>query len=355
LTKIAVITDTHFGARGDSQIFLENQQRFFENVFFDKIDELDIKHILHLGDTFDRRKFVNYNVLEQTYSFYMDKIVDRNMEYHSIAGNHDVYYKNTNSTNSLDLLVSGKYPHFNLYTNEPKEIVIDGVKILMVPWVTSDNEENTLKMLRESNADIVAGHFEMKGFELHRGIVSQDGYEQKMFSQFEQVWSGHYHQSSKRDNIHYIGAPYEMDWSDCECWRGFSIFDTVDKSLTKIENPYKMFHKINYDDSDLRIEEIPELEFSNVKGAYIKIIIKNKTNPYMLDIFKDRLYQFNPADIKVIEDSLNLEGIADETLINEAKDTRQMLFDYVDGLETNIEQNKIKKFIEELYLEAVDI
>ena len=63
--KIAIITDTHFGAKGDSQIFLEHTFKFFEDVFFPTIKERGITNVLHLGDLMDRRKYVNFHTLHQ--------------------------------------------------------------------------------------------------------------------------------------------------------------------------------------------------------------------------------------------------------------------------------------------------
>jgi DNA repair exonuclease SbcCD nuclease subunit len=54
--KVAIITDQHFGARNDSNVFLDFFQKFYDNVFFPKLIEEKIDTVLILGDTFDRRK-----------------------------------------------------------------------------------------------------------------------------------------------------------------------------------------------------------------------------------------------------------------------------------------------------------
>ena len=54
--KIALITDTHFGARNDSIPFNDYFYKFYDNVFFPEIDKRGINTIIHLGDTMDRRK-----------------------------------------------------------------------------------------------------------------------------------------------------------------------------------------------------------------------------------------------------------------------------------------------------------
>ena len=60
--KIALITDTHFGARNDSIPFNDYFYKFYEDVFFPEIDKRGINTIIHLGDTMDRRKFVSYKI-----------------------------------------------------------------------------------------------------------------------------------------------------------------------------------------------------------------------------------------------------------------------------------------------------
>ena len=49
--KIAMITDTHFGARNDNLAFNEYFYKFWENVFFPYLDEHKIDTIIHLGDS----------------------------------------------------------------------------------------------------------------------------------------------------------------------------------------------------------------------------------------------------------------------------------------------------------------
>ena len=48
--KIAIITDTHFGARNDSVQFDEYFYQFYEGQFFPYLQKNNIKTVLHLGD-----------------------------------------------------------------------------------------------------------------------------------------------------------------------------------------------------------------------------------------------------------------------------------------------------------------
>ena len=105
--KIALITDTHFGARNDNLAFNEYFYKFWENTFFPYLDEHKIDTIIHLGDLMDRRKFVSYKIAKDLRERFILPIASRGIKMHIMAGNHDTYYKNTNEINSLYELLGG--------------------------------------------------------------------------------------------------------------------------------------------------------------------------------------------------------------------------------------------------------
>ncbi len=98
--NIAIINDTHFGIRNDSVYFLDKCLNYFESVFFPYIADNNITEIIHLGDFFDRRKYINFNTLTQVRKRFLEKIPN-SVNFRIIIGNHDTYYKNTNEINSL--------------------------------------------------------------------------------------------------------------------------------------------------------------------------------------------------------------------------------------------------------------
>ena len=54
-SKVAIITDTHWGARNDSQVFSNYFAKFYENVFFPTLEKRGIRTVIHMGDIVDRR------------------------------------------------------------------------------------------------------------------------------------------------------------------------------------------------------------------------------------------------------------------------------------------------------------
>lgn len=355
--KVAIICDTHWGARNDNAAFTEYFRKFYDEVFFPYLIENDIKTVLHLGDLIDRRKYINFVTAKAMTEIFIEPLFQNGIDMHLIIGNHDVYYKNTNSVNGVSQLYGDAsiYDNVFVYENEPVELTFDSLKILMVPWINSENYEASMRNINETDAQILMGHLEIKGFEMMRGQLCDHGFDKDTFKKFDAVYSGHFHHPSEYDNIKYLGAPYEMNWSDHGGRRGFHVLDTETRELTFIENPHMMFKKVFYDDADMTIEDVSNLETDQLTNSYLKVIIKNKTNPYIFDMYLDRIQQAGPADVKVVEDHMNLDIVDEDQLIDEAQDTYTILHQYVDGIETNVNKDNIKKVIADLYNEALSI
>lgn len=343
-----------FGARSDSKVFLEHQATFFEDQFFPYLKENNIDTILHLGDIFDRRKYINYYTFKRSKEFFFDHMKTNGIKMYAIVGNHDVYYTTTNEVNSVSLLLK-EYTNIEVYDSEPIELEFGSTTVLMCPWLTKDTTEAALKTIANSKAHIMCGHFDLKGFEMMRGVVSDHGFDHKQFSKFEAVYSGHYHHMSEYGNVKYLGAQYEMNWSDYGCKKGFHILDTETRELTFVENCNKIYHKLDYDDTDLAIDDIAGLDTSKLKDCFVKVIVKNRSNPYLYDLFLNRLNESGAADIKSVEDTLNLSSEGLEELMEEAKDTKDILHGYIDSVDTHIDKKKIKTVVDELYIEAMNI
>ena len=230
--KIAIITDQHFGARNDSIVFLDFYQKFYDEVFFPRLKEEKVDAVLILGDTFDRRKYLNFYTLKRAKEMFFEPLVNLGVDVHILAGNHDTYFKNTNDVNSVDLLLGEYGATINVIDN-PSEIYVGSHKICMMPWICPENYDSSMKMLKDTNATLCCGHFEIEGFQMYRGIVSDEGFDRSIFKKFDMLFSGHYHHRHHQDNIYYLGNPYELFWNDHNDPRGFHLFDFWDLKDTK--------------------------------------------------------------------------------------------------------------------------
>ena len=168
---------------------------------------------------------------------------------------------------------------------------------------------------------------------------------------YEIVISGHFHHKSSDGHIYYVGAPCEHTWSDYDDPRGFHIFDTKTRELEFIENPFKIHHKVIYDDKIDTLESIQSKDFGKYTSNLIKVVVQNKSNPFMFDIFMDRLYQANPLDVSIVE-NFNDTNISDEDVAENMDSTITLITKAVDNVETNLDKERLKGFMKDIYQEA---
>lgn len=350
--KVAIITDTHCGAGNDSTAFNEYFLKFYEQQFFPYLKDQNIKTVLHLGDVFDRRKYINFNTLHLWHERVfkpLHTLVDR---VDIIIGNHDTYFKNTNKVNSVTELLKS-YTKFNVYT-DPADVSVDNLSVLYLPWICEDNAEATLKALNESKSKLCMGHLELIGFEMYAGHLNVDkGIRAEIFDKFYMTLTGHFHQKSSRAGVHYLGAPYPMMWGDWNCPRGFHVLDTETLELTFIPNTFEIFQKVYYNDSQTTVDEMLSKDYSAISGCFVKVIVQTKNNPYGFDQFIENLQKFNPCDISVIDSSVDEMVLASEGDTDVTKDTLTILKEVVSGLETE-HKTQLTNFLSELYIEAIN-
>ena len=353
--KIALISDTHWGVKNDSPVMLNNMKEFLDKIFYPYLDSNNVSTVVHLGDLVDRRKYINIATAQRLREDFLEKIASRNIDFHIIAGNHDTYYKNTNNVNSLNELVRNQYPEFKVWDNKPVSWTFNNTQILLTPWICDENREASLRAINETRSSILFGHLELAGFPMYVGAPPSDGDDPNIFNKFDTVCSGHYHHRSSRSNIHYLGSPCEFTWADYNDKKGFHVFDTETRELEFIENPFTMFEKVWYDDATLGHE--PEgIDLSCFEGRHIKVIVKNKLDPYKFDMFISQLEKRGVHDLQVVEDHLNLNLEEDADIINEAEDTMSILRKYLTSMSANTDiKIRVEKIVSDLYMKAQTI
>ena len=347
--KIAIITDTHFGARNDNLNFNDYFYKFYDNIFFPTLKERGITTCVHMGDVTDRRKYISYRIANDFREKFVDRFKEMDIDLHIIIGNHDTYYKNTSEINSMQELVGSD--NFKIYVN-PEIVNFDGTPILFVPWINNNNYEVSMEALETANSDIIMGHLEISGFEMHKGQIAEGMFEKKLFNRFETVFSGHFHHKSDDGQIYYLGTPYEIFWNDYDDPKGFHIFDTETRELERIINPYTLFEKIYYDDTT---NDYKEHDVSKYKEKYVKLIVVNKKDLYQFDMFTDRLLKADAHEVKIIEDfsELDAKNVSDE-IVENTEDTMTLLEKYIDELDVTLDKKRLKNTMKSLYNEAQD-
>ncbi len=350
--KVAIITDTHFGARNDNDNFNEYFYQFYEGVFFPYLQTHNIKTVLHLGDLMDRRKYVSYKTAKDFRERFILPLKHLKVDFHCLVGNHDIYFKNTNDVNSLQELIGQTSNKFHLYA-DATEVNIGGLDILFMPWINQQNYIYSMGMIDETKAKVCMGHLEIKGFQMHKGQINDHGYDKELFKKFHTVFSGHFHHKSDDGQIYYLGNPYEIYWNDYNDKKGFHIFDTETLELERIVNPFRLHEKIYYDDSQ---EDYDKHDVKKYLKKYVKVIVVNKKDLYKFDMFMERLLKANAHEVKIVENftDAGADNVSDD-IVKYAEDTTTLLDKYIDELEIDLDKDRLKNTMRGLYNEAQDL
>ena len=342
--KIGILTDSHWGARKGSKLFQDYFELFYKNVFFPTLEQYGITTVIHMGDAFDSRKSIDYQSFEWAKRVVFEPL--SKYEVHLITGNHDCYYKNTNNVNSPNLLLQS-YPNVKTYSS-PTEIKVGNLNVLLLPWICMENEEQSLKLIKKTKCKIAMGHLELQGFRVNRSVVMEHGLEANIFKNFTKVFSGHYHTRSDNGTVFYLGNPYEMFWNDVNDPRGFTIFDTETLEHTPINNPYRLFYNIYYEDTPHQM-----FDASEYANKIVKVIVRKKSDTKQFEKFIDKLYASNVSELKIIENFQIQESEDFEAF--DSEDTMSILNRYIEEAEVNLDKSVVQKLLQEIYQEACEL
>ena len=346
--KIAIITDTHYGARKGSKLFHDYFEEFYKNIFFPTLDEQGIDTVVHMGDAFDSRKGIEFKSLDWAKRVVFNPLKERGIQVHLMVGNHDAYYKNTNEINAINLLLK-EYDNVKVYSSAT-EVELGNLKTLFIPWINEQNQNQTEKLIQKTSCKCAMGHLELQGFRINNQITMEHGMESKLFDKFTKVFSGHYHTRSDNGRIFYLGNPYEIYWTDVNDPRGFTVFDTETLEHYPVNNPYRIFYNIYYEDQDYQI-----FDTSEYKNKIVKLIVRKKSDIKKFEKFVDKLYSSGIADLKVVE-NFDFSSLTEEqSEVFESEDTLSILDRYIQETDTELDKSNIQSIIREIYQEACEL
>lgn len=348
--KIAFLTDQHFGVRNSNIFFMENQRKFYEKVFFPECEKRGITTILNGGDTWEDRKNLNTLAIKGAREMYFDECEKRGFKQYAILGNHDVMYRNTNEVHSMEIFADA-YEHLEVIY-DTAEIELGGRTFALVSWINNENFESRAEFIKNTKADVMLGHFEIKNFEMTRGNVATHGLEQDMFKHVPVVLSGHFHLSTKQGNILYLGNNTQTNFGDIDQKKGFWIIDTDTLEMEFIENPYNVYARV-YFDNDINIIDFDVSPYQDqIVVVYIKSYLD--VNQKKLNLFIDKLHRVVRSTTVQEMNTITADNASVDVDI-EAIDTVAVINSYIDSaIDDGDQRPKIKDMMHELYKEALN-
>jgi DNA repair exonuclease SbcCD nuclease subunit len=285
--KYALFTDLHLGVHQNS-ITWHNIALEWADWFIQELKSKDVKKIIFTGDFFHSRSEISVNTIQAAANF-LDKFKD--FKLYMIPGNHDCYYKDKANIHSLSILKG--YDNITVF-DEVSTLDIGEHKVTFCPWGYESEDID--------NCSALFGHFEIETFKMNAHKLCEVGVKPKdLLKKSPLIFSGHFHLNEEREykegKIIYVGSPFQLDFGERDCRKGYYILTFDDK--------------IKYDFYDNTISPVhKKILLSDIQDADLEKSCKAIANNFIKFVIDIKLEQ-NEID-KVIH---NLNSLKPQTLI----------------------------------------
>jgi len=213
--KAAICTDLHVGLKSNSVTHNEDCLNFI-TWFCDTAKQTGCETCLFLGDWHHHRATIN--VLSLGYSAKCLDILSKTFDVvYLLIGNHDLYFRDKRDTHSM--IWAKQYPNIVLI-NEVTEIG----DVTLVPWLVQNEYEG----LAKKSSKYLFGHLELPHFFMNSLVVMPDhgGLNLDHITNYEQVFSGHFHKRQFKKNVCYVGNCFPHNFADVgDDERGMGILE----------------------------------------------------------------------------------------------------------------------------------
>ena len=285
MSKVALVSDLHFGVKDSDRKFQDSQFAFMEQMVQNCKDR-GIEKIFVLGDLFDTRHAVNVLTVNRVVEFF--KSHEGEVIWYILLGNHDLYYKNSIDVSSMVVLDRIKYVNI---IDKPQMIG----DTLLLPWVT-DYEQFRNEVEEKLDCERMFGHLDVIGakMDIFNNRAEQGFDKAELFKHWKYIYTGHYHIHSETTQgdckLTYLGSPYQLNRSEIEP-KGFYILDTDIEDLKLVRNK----HCIEY--KKLKYPEMPENPEEFIRGHIIDVEISWEDSKYMSKVndYLEKLESYGPA------------------------------------------------------------
>ena len=221
-----LFTDTHFGWKNNSMNWLNSQMKFIYEQFIPtirKYKKKDKVRVIHLGDVFDSRSTVSTYVASKVVKAFKE-IRELCDEFVIVCGNHDFYSPNSDTVNTVELLMS----HIGIKIVD--QDIYESDNHCYIPWYVWQS-----KNLPNIESDYIFTHADIIGEGIPLGLNNKT------------IFSGHIHIPSERRGLYNLGSCYSLNFADSNSCRGFYVIENGKIEFIKNDLSIK-FHRIYNED-----------------------------------------------------------------------------------------------------------
>lgn len=354
IKRFFIISDTHFGVRSNSIEWMEIQKDYFKSWFIPHIKKMykPGDALIHCGDVFDSRQSMNLKVMNMAMEIFEE--ISKIMPVFMICGNHDIYYKTSNSVNSIKMF--NWLPNVHVYEEPVLLEINNGISTaLLMPWQDSHDDES--QIIQNNEADYLFCHTDFRGVKFNARVDVEDGNEIESVNQFKRVYSGHIHYAQKNQNIRMVGCPYPLTRSDNGNVKHFWILNFEnDTEEGTVNNHSPKFVKI-------KLEKALETTYEDMKlyvdNNFVDILVNSSWAAHFpfssfLEAFANIKYRKLNYIITSIGSDDETDGDYDEN--SEEVDLPTLIDLHIEGLSySELIKQKLKEVSRALYQKSLRV
>lgn len=220
--------------------------------------KLNVKYLICLGDVFESRVSQREDVLN-AFKVILDTINVYELKLFIIPGNHD---KTNYDSESSFLLPYETHPSVDL-VSDIGDVTISGVDLYFIPFFNDSEWLSRFDRISPvENKSILFTHIAVTGSVNNDGTHVSSSISPKIFSKFDKVFSGHYHNQQKvGKNFYHLPSLQQNNFGE-DSEKGFTVlYDDLSHELVK--SSFKEFVKIKID-----IDNVTDDELNSLKRKY---------------------------------------------------------------------------------------
>ena len=287
--KLLVFGDLHIGKKLSHVYFLDLDRKVIDSIC-EEVKKSRIDKIIFLGDFFHNRSESTPRAMGVAREV-LDKLNNLGIPIIMIIGNHDTYYNNKKDCNYYRIF-NGLFSNIHFIEN-----ITQTAECLYVPWMQTPEEEEKYKQLSKDYKWIF-GHFEFKGAEISDYYKTSTGIENENPLAF--IFSGHIHQRSQQDRLHYIGCPYPQTWNGKNRKDyGYVLIDTDTEEINYVNLGLFYFNEYKLQKLLMRMAMNKNEVKKEILNSETKVIIDVPLNERQLADVKIFLNTFQPKNLLV--------------------------------------------------------
>lgn len=329
-----ILSDTHlFEKRSKYDAIIDNNYTEVYNAFNKAIETAksnNLDFVVFAGDFFDSRKSQSKSLLQMAENIF--KLFEVNqIKLYIINGNHDM----TSYDDEYSFISPFKYHPYINHIEVSETVVITGTNIALHFLSFFENERYIIELekikakLNHSEKNILITHIGIHGALKNDGEKEQSSITFNMFSEFDKVLIGHYHNYSSHLNnkIVYIGSALQHNFGE-DNNKGIVVLDNK-LHLRRVKTDFKEYKNIVVDVADIKQSDIQDL-IEQQADAYQKITLVGDIN--LIKAFdKSKLIE---AGIKcaVKQDTIQLQEVEQRV---EQHSNQSILKSFTDFCDTN--------------------